>query len=367
MLSAAWSGWVSQLLHSPPTPSDLPSCFQHPWCQKEVVSQVVISNGLSWTWGFTWAGGGCGKALRCNQTTTPLPLPQILELNKRMSAMEHLLVHLENAVLPPSAQVIPWTRRGLREAEVPRIASRGDQDLRDLAAGWCSVLQGWVDEASCIATHVPSVANNEVWSFSGRCPISCCEMNPQPDVDIMGAETGPASPACTSSLKKFLTFTPLPHPQVKHSPRQVSSSQSLVVTSFSHSSLPALHDPTSFQVITPLTVSVAQVHHGREWLQAFKKWQPSGVQSPSEICIWAFLNFFLYQPKRIATLGPSKISSKAKRWVPTQSASLDLNSRRPATDHGTTESPHAATFSFHHQQCSATCHWPVRDWSLLQK
>ncbi|XP_031224772.1 melanophilin isoform X1 [Mastomys coucha] len=33
-----------------------------------------------------------------------VPETQILELNKRMSAMEHLLVHLENAVLPPSAQ-----------------------------------------------------------------------------------------------------------------------------------------------------------------------------------------------------------------------------------------------------------------------
>ncbi|CAO2625425.1 Mlph [Lemmus lemmus] len=33
-----------------------------------------------------------------------LPDTQILELNKRMSAMEHLLVHLENVVLPPSAQ-----------------------------------------------------------------------------------------------------------------------------------------------------------------------------------------------------------------------------------------------------------------------
>lgn len=30
---------------------------------------------------------------------------QILELNKRMSAVEHLLGHLENVVLPPSAQV----------------------------------------------------------------------------------------------------------------------------------------------------------------------------------------------------------------------------------------------------------------------
>lgn len=33
-----------------------------------------------------------------------VPETQILELNKRMSAVEHLLVHLENAVLPPSAQ-----------------------------------------------------------------------------------------------------------------------------------------------------------------------------------------------------------------------------------------------------------------------
>lgn len=32
------------------------------------------------------------------------PDTQILELNKRMSAVEHLLVHLENVVLPPSAQ-----------------------------------------------------------------------------------------------------------------------------------------------------------------------------------------------------------------------------------------------------------------------
>ncbi|XP_038194458.1 melanophilin isoform X4 [Arvicola amphibius] len=33
-----------------------------------------------------------------------MPDTQILELNKRMSAVEHLLVHLENVVLPPSAQ-----------------------------------------------------------------------------------------------------------------------------------------------------------------------------------------------------------------------------------------------------------------------
>lgn len=33
-----------------------------------------------------------------------VPETQILELNKRMSAVEHLLVHLENTVLPPSAQ-----------------------------------------------------------------------------------------------------------------------------------------------------------------------------------------------------------------------------------------------------------------------
>lgn len=33
-----------------------------------------------------------------------VPETQISELNKRMSAVEHLLVHLENAVLPPSAQ-----------------------------------------------------------------------------------------------------------------------------------------------------------------------------------------------------------------------------------------------------------------------
>ncbi|XP_055473072.1 melanophilin isoform X2 [Psammomys obesus] len=33
-----------------------------------------------------------------------MPETQILELNKRVSAVEHMLVHLENAVLPPSAQ-----------------------------------------------------------------------------------------------------------------------------------------------------------------------------------------------------------------------------------------------------------------------
>lgn len=58
----------------------------------------------------TCAGGGCGEVLHYNQRTPPLPLPQILELNKRMSAVEHLLVHLENAVLPPSVQVIPWAK-----------------------------------------------------------------------------------------------------------------------------------------------------------------------------------------------------------------------------------------------------------------
>lgn len=68
-------------------------------------------------------------------------------------------------------------------------------------------------------------------SFMGKCPINCCEMTLRPDVNIMGAETGPASPACTSSLEKFRTSTPLPHPRVKRSPGQRSPSP--LVTSFS--------------------------------------------------------------------------------------------------------------------------------------
>lgn len=75
-------------------------------------------------------GRGCGEAVHYNPKTTPLPLPQISELNKRMSAVEHLLVHLENVVLPPSDQVIPRAKQDqphslpFREAEVLSIASR---------------------------------------------------------------------------------------------------------------------------------------------------------------------------------------------------------------------------------------------------
>lgn len=57
----------------------------------------------------TCADGSHNEDLSCNQTTVPPPaLLQILELNKRMSAVEHLLDHLENAVLPHSVQVTPW-------------------------------------------------------------------------------------------------------------------------------------------------------------------------------------------------------------------------------------------------------------------
>lgn len=38
-------------------------------------------------------------------------------------------------------------------------------------------------------------------------------MNLHPDVDTMGAEAGPASPAHTTSLKKLVTLTPLPIPK----------------------------------------------------------------------------------------------------------------------------------------------------------
>ncbi|KAL1770959.1 melanophilin isoform X1 [Sigmodon hispidus] len=43
-------------------------------------------------------------AQHSKRRTRAVPDTQILELNKRMSAVEHLLVHLENTVLPPLAQ-----------------------------------------------------------------------------------------------------------------------------------------------------------------------------------------------------------------------------------------------------------------------
>lgn len=56
------------------------------------------------------AGPAGGRGLRPPPTVS-LPLLQIFELNERMSAVERLLTHLENIVVPPEAKVMPRARQ----------------------------------------------------------------------------------------------------------------------------------------------------------------------------------------------------------------------------------------------------------------
>lgn len=127
----------------PPSP---PLLIQPPWCQGCFTVNLwghVISSGFSWIGGFR--GGrrlfsySHSEALLCNQNAAPAPLLQISELNKRMSAVEHLLVHLENTVLPLSAQVTPRALQDQPTAFHDTNSFRGRaSEVLQLVDAWCS-------------------------------------------------------------------------------------------------------------------------------------------------------------------------------------------------------------------------------------
>lgn len=96
-----------------------------------------------------------------------VPETQISELNKRMSAVEHLLVHLENVVLPPSDQVCTDTGHMEAQERSPRSPGNPAQptkstdeelsEMEDRVAMTASEVQQAESEVSDIESRIAAL------------------------------------------------------------------------------------------------------------------------------------------------------------------------------------------------------------------